>query len=301
LTKPQKQTFENHRVVKTISGYHRVEPLIEESSLASFYQDTYYQHSLGSYRKNYSNAELANLRGEHGLRRQALLQVSGLDRGAFLDVGCGEGFEMSFMSDAGWAVTGIDFSEDGISNHNPDLLEKLLVGPVLESLSKLEGDQRMFDYIYLGNVLEHLPNPDEVMKRVRALLSMNGVVGVRVPNDFSYLQAHLLEKAVVTRPYWISIPDHLNYFDSTGLKEFLSSIGFVILDSFASFPIDWFLAHEGSNYVEEPEIGKSVHRARLELENLIYSTRSQPDILDFYRGLNKVGMGRNITVFASVS
>jgi 2-polyprenyl-3-methyl-5-hydroxy-6-metoxy-1,4-benzoquinol methylase len=298
LEKPTKQPFGSHKVVKAEEGYHRVEPVVDEDSLFSFYTDTYYQHSLGTYSKQYSDSELESFRGEHGLRCEALSQASGLASGAFLDVGCGEGFEMSFMAAAGWEVTGTDFSSDGMRHHHPELLDKLLVGPIEESLAALEKGGKLYEYIYLGNVLEHLPNPEEVMKRVRTLLTKHGVVAIRVPNDFSVLQTYLLENSIVERPYWISIPEHLNYFNPIGIENFLSSLDFVILDAFASFPIDWFLAHERSNYIEEVAIGKSVHSARLALENLIYSTSAQRDILDFYRGLFKIGMGRNLTVIA---
>lgn len=298
MEKPTKQPFGSHKVVKAEEGYHRVEPVVDEDSLFSFYTDTYYQHSLGTYSKQYSDSELESFRGEHGLRREALSQASGLASGAFLDVGCGEGFEMSFMAAAGWEVTGTDFSSDGMRHHHPELLDKLLVGPIGDSLAALEKGGKLYEYIYLGNVLEHLPNPEQIMKRVRTLLPKHGVVAIRVPNDFSVLQTYLLENSIVERPYWISIPEHLNYFNPIGIENFLSSLDFVILDAFASFPIDWFLAHEGSNYIEEVAIGKSVHNARLALENLIYSTSAQRDTLDFYRGLFKIGMGRNLTVIA---
>lgn len=301
MEKAANHTYGHHKVVKTNQGFYRVEPVVDEDYLLNFYADTYYQHSLGTYSKNYSSAELASFRGEHELRFEAVSQVSALDIGAFLDVGCGEGFEMKFMSEAGWRVTGIDFSSDGIKSHHPELLSHLFVGAIEDSLAQLEKLGKVYDYIYMGNVLEHLPNPSEVMKLVRNLLSTDGVVAIRIPNDFSSLQTHFLENAIVSRPYWISIPEHLNYFDPNGVEDFLESIGLVVLDAFTSFPIDWFLAHEGSNYVEAPEIGKSVHRARLVLENLIYSTSNRQDILDFYRGLKKIGMGRNLTVIAKSS
>ena len=222
-----------------------------------------------------------------------------MESGRFLDVGCGEGFEMKFMAEAGWSVRGIDFSEEGMKNHNHHLLSCLSVGPIDDSLDSLLSLGQEFDCIYLGNILEHEPEPEYLLSRVLSLLSKNGLVIVRVPNDFSPLQISLIEAAKARDKYWVSIPEHLNYFSFSSLEQVLASAGFALLDYFSSFPIDWFVANEGSNYVQKPELGKYAHMGRIFLDDIIFKNNDLEDVLSFYRGLCGVGMGRNITVVAS--
>ena len=46
-----------------------------------------------------------------------------------------------------------------------------------------------FDGITLINVLEHVPHPVEVVETCRGMLGSAGVLVVRVPNDFTEMQA----------------------------------------------------------------------------------------------------------------
>jgi SAM-dependent methyltransferase len=46
---------------------------------------------------------------------QLVAEVSGLDPGTALDVGCGEGGDVIWLARAGWRVTGADFSAQGLA------------------------------------------------------------------------------------------------------------------------------------------------------------------------------------------
>lgn len=234
---------------------------------------------------------------EQCLRLASYVEVTGREEpGKFLDVGCGEGWNMSFMNRRKWTVTGLDYSDAGIKLHNPTLQDRLHKGDFLDALASLVDRGLQFDLIYLGNVLEHVPTPEDLLKRVSALSSEDGLIQIRVPNDFSKLQLGLIEAKSVDRPYWVAIPDHLQYFESKSLENFVESGGFAIKDAFSSFPIDWFLANEQSNYVADSTKGKAAHNARLLLEVILAESNSETDLLNFYRSLYQVGMGRDLTL-----
>jgi hypothetical protein len=74
-------------------------------------------------------------------------------------------------------------------------------------------------------------------------------------------------------------------------------MGFEVVDGLASFPIDWFLHHPGSNYVADPTAGKPAHRARMVLDQLL-ARNGLPAFLNFGRALFACGAGRSITVIA---
>ena len=71
------------------------------------------------------------------------------------------------------------------------------------------------------------------------------------------------------RDFWLAPPQHLNYFEAGSLTALLSRLGFEIRIAYASFPIDWYLLHPGSNYIADPAAGKPAHRARMAIDLML--------------------------------
>src|ERR1700761_7782455 len=46
---------------------------------------------------------------------QLVAEVSGIEPGTALDVGCGEGGDVIWLAEQGWRVTGADFSANGLA------------------------------------------------------------------------------------------------------------------------------------------------------------------------------------------
>ena len=74
-------------------------------------------------------------------------------------------------------------------------------------------------------------------------------------------------------------------------------MGFAVKLGFASFPIDWFLMHPGSNYVADPGAGKAAHRARMAID-LVLASQGMDAYLSLARALFACGAGRSLTVIA---
>jgi hypothetical protein len=74
-------------------------------------------------------------------------------------------------------------------------------------------------------------------------------------------------------------------------------MGFEVVGGYASFPIDWFLFHPGSNYVREPQAGKGAHEARMALD-LVMAENGMAAFHGLARALLACGAGRSITVIA---
>lgn len=75
-----------------------------------------------------------------------------------------------------------------------------------------------------------------------------------------------------------------------------SETGWDCIELLGDFPVDWFLFHRGSNYVQERTLGKPAHQARVQLENIIHH-QPMSAILDFWAAAARLGIGRNITAF----
>jgi hypothetical protein len=91
----------------------------------------------------------------------------------------------------------------------------------------------------------------------------------------------------------------LHYFNVRSLLAFCERQGFRVIDAFADFPIEVFLLHPGSNYVEQPKMGKAAHHARME-PDLLIAEQGLDVYLDLYRALFRAGMGRDLTVLLRV-
>ena len=141
---------------------------------------------------------------------------------------------------------------------------------------------------YFERAREHLLGVDELVR----LLKEDGILCVRVPNDFTPLQdaarAHLQSNR-----WWIASPDHINYFDFTTLEAFLRAHQLQPERRFADFPMELFLLL-GQNYVGNPEVGNTCHQNRVQMELALPAQTRR----ELYGALAQAGFGRNCVVFA---
>ncbi|GGI54430.1 class I SAM-dependent methyltransferase [Oxalicibacterium solurbis] len=284
------------RLVRHPLGFLQVGNVPSEAELKEYYADKYYQTEKANFRKTYPPEEIEYFKIKIQQRAYKAQQISSQDKGNFLDVGCGEGFALAWFKEKGWNVEGIDFSSAGLEQMNPSLMENFKVGNVFELLEEKIKEQKKYDLVWLGNVLEHVVDPVSLLRSLSALITKAGCLVVTVPNDGSLYQERLLKEGNINQRFWIAVPDHLAYFTYESLKNTSEETGWICHEIHADFPIDWFLLHPGSNYVVNGAAGRDAHKARVNMELLIgeYS----PDIVnEFYCSMAKIGMGRSLTAF----
>jgi len=287
-----------HDLVIHPDGWRTVEPKPSAEALRAFYAGEYFQKSHGTYAPDYSPME----RAHRDLLARLLLHAVAAGRGAgdgrLLEVGCGEGWLLAAAVAAGYAPRGLDFSDDGLRRFHPELLAHAIFGDAFESLERLIEDRAAFDVVAMEHVLEHVRDPERLLERLPRVLTPKGVVAITVPNDFSPAQRAVRAAGAVDRDFWLAPPQHLNYFDAPSLTALLTRLGFEIRLAYASFPIDWFLFHPGSNYVADPAAGKPAHRARMAID-LMLAEQGLPAWLKLGEALFGCGAGRSLTVIAS--
>ena len=199
----------------------------------------------------------------------------------FLDFGCGIGDFCAYMRDFGWAVEGVELSEfaaERVRKKNIEVHHYLLA--------------RQYDLISAINVLEHVPNPKKTIEELKAHLSPGGVLAIQVPNDFSQLQEIVKTKAM-GREYWVSAPDHINYFNFDSLESLLQKCGMEIVYRMSTFPMEWFVLL-GDNYILNPEFGNGCHNRRMNFDLSLPTDIRRA----FYAKLAEIGWGRHCIVFA---
>ena len=280
-----------------VRGFWRLNPVPTEAELDSFYRTEYYSDSAAQ------PPDLKRLQGddsgaaaEREWRDRTIyadvahyLGALGQTDGRIVDVGCGTGEFVLFMSSRpGWSACGVELSLDGVAlgtRRGADVVR----GTITDVRSAF-GDG--FDVMTMFNLLEHLPDPERVLEEAYGLLRPGGLLVVQVPNDFSVIQLAVQEFLDV-EPWWIAIPDHINYFDFDSLEALLSRTGFAPASRYGTFPMEFFLL-SGVDYLDSPSAGAEAHRRRCAFELAISDDRRR----EFCEQLGRAGLGRNAVVVA---
>jgi 2-polyprenyl-3-methyl-5-hydroxy-6-metoxy-1,4-benzoquinol methylase len=104
--------------------------------------------------------------------------LRGEKRGRLLDVGCGNGNYLSLMKKLGWEVFGIDPDERAVKEAQKVFGLAIHAG----SLESARYPDAYFDAITLHHVIEHVPDPLDLLKECRRTLKPQGKIFVMTPN-----------------------------------------------------------------------------------------------------------------------
>jgi SAM-dependent methyltransferase len=117
------------------------------------------------------------------MRLLALLDPA-RDGARLLDVGCGNGYLSNLLTQKGFIVTGIEHPL-GFDGPPPAIVHDLEL-----PLPPLPGP---FDVIVIGDVLEHLRRPGDLLENLRPHLAPNGKILASLPNSGNlYFRLHIL-------------------------------------------------------------------------------------------------------------
>ena len=166
------------------------------------------------------------LPGYYGKRRLELVDLVPPHAKRLLDVGCSEGFFCEAVAEARpgietWGIEPMPVSPD-VRNR----VGKFLHGPIEAMFDQLPD--HYFDCVSLNDVLEHLSDPWNVLKRVQSKLADGGSIVVSLPNlryypvlkalvqsgDFEYVTQGVLDRT------------HLRFFTKKSMKRMLEECGY---------------------------------------------------------------------------
>ena len=146
----------------------------------------------------------------------SVFYLNAIPHGRLLEVGCGSGRMLKSMQDKGWDVVGVD--PDPIAIKNAKSMGLIVYQGILAD-QKFEDDS--FDAIALSHVIEHVPNPLDLLKECERILKPGGHLVLITPNNDSL--CHQLYKI-----HWNSLdpPRHLYVFNLVTLKLLSRKAGF---------------------------------------------------------------------------
>ena len=125
-----------------------------------------------------------------------------------LDVGCGLGQFVEVANRSGWIAEGLELSRGAVNFAQ----RQGLAVRELDFLSE-EIQPNTYDLVTLFEVLEHVPNPGEFLRRAGEVVRPGGLVYLTTPNFAS------LDRFLLGRDWEIIHREHLSYFTPRTLRE----------------------------------------------------------------------------------
>jgi len=259
-----------------VDGFFKIMPRPSDKEIASYYENAY---------RNPCVPHDPEGRTDLGCQFAA-------KPGRVLDIGCGAGEFLASFACRGWETVGVEPGQEYAQQARGRGI-KVVEEPLTDNLVRRLGT---FDVVLLIHVLEHLPCPEEMVRNINKLLSPDGIFFCEVPNDFNPLQ----EVAVAVhglRPWWIALPDHLNYFSISTLSSFIAGHAFDVLLSTTDFPVEMFLLW-GDIYVDNPGVGSVMHSKRCRFEDAMRKAGKSELLWNWYAKIAELGIGREAIVCA---
>ena len=139
------------------------------------------------------------------------------DRGRLVEIGCGRGNFLIEARSRGYAVQGVELSEDAAAHAN----EMLGAGSVMVgTTSSINLPSESYDVCVLADVIEHVRDPHATIAYVHRILKPGGLVFISTPSTASW-SARLMGSS------WMQFKlEHLFYFDPRSLTRLLARAGF---------------------------------------------------------------------------
>ncbi len=134
-----------------------------------------------------------------------------------LDVGCALGHLSALAAARGWHVCGVDVSAEAVSRASRAFGIDARAG----TLASYRTTWPPFDAVFLGDVIEHVPDPAALLREVRSVLAPGGVACIDTPNVGSHWR-------IAGGSRWLGFNRfHINLFDAAALASLLHDCGFV--------------------------------------------------------------------------
>lgn len=201
-------------------GHVQIQALPAPETLGTIYPENYY-----SYIMEQSVHPFARWAKQRMDRTKLRWIVSGLSRPveSYLDVGCGDGRYLQMMLDGGAKrsqVHGVELDSQAVASARAKGLH--VTQSRIEDASDFQAGY--FDLVTMFHVIEHVARPDDVVRRLRDLLKVGGILALETPN-FDCLDARLAGKR-----FWggYHTPRHWHVFTAGSLIRLLTDSGFTV-------------------------------------------------------------------------
>ncbi len=176
------------------------------------YYNKYWQSDISKYGDGIGDRQR--------VRYQLVTQSITRQKGAILDVGCGNGQGSLLLQNPGFTLTGVDLSEIGVSE-----AQKRGVNAFVCDLETDEIPGK-YDVIVCMEVLEHVQFPLEILKKLKNNLNPKGELIISLPNEFHLLRR--LQILVGRQDFSQYDFPHLRFFDRKEAYRLIRDAGYTL-------------------------------------------------------------------------
>jgi SAM-dependent methyltransferase len=150
--------------------------------------------------------------------------------GRALDVGCATGTFLAGLQRAGWQVQGVEINQGVAEYARRQAGLDVFAGDLLEAGYPAGS----FDLVSFWDVLEHLPNPREILREAYRITRSSGMLLLSLPNPSS-LEAWQFGRA------WAGwdVPRHLWLSPPSAVSRLLEETGWELIDLTCQWGRQW--------------------------------------------------------------
>jgi SAM-dependent methyltransferase len=207
------QGYEYWRCIKC--GLVSTLPFPKPQAIEDHYREKFNQ---GNYKllRRYATKYKSVYRGMAQIIREAYKQTS-LKNKTVLDIGCFTGEFLEIMQEYKTKVYGVELQAEAVKNANQKFPGKIIKADVLST----DFPKLTFDIVTMLGLVEHLVNPQTMIKKAYQLLKPNGLVMIQTPNSNSVF-------AQVAGRWWppYTPVEHIHLFSRKSLERLLTQNGF---------------------------------------------------------------------------
>jgi len=203
-------------------GLVYVTPRLQGQALLDVYGEGYWKSDNPKARGYADYAREAALYLRTFDKRMALVQRWLPDQARILDVGCAAGYFLRVVHGLGHDVHGVELSP-AIAHEAVAALgkERIHIGTLDHAIEAMNYQPASFDLITMWDVVEHIPEPQAVLRRIRELLKPTGHLLLETQNVASRW-ARLLGR----RWHHYKHTEHLYHFSPDTIRRLLADCGF---------------------------------------------------------------------------
>lgn len=157
---------------------------------------------------------------------------------SLLDIGCSYGLFLKKVHEQGWDGFGIEPSEQEVRFAQ----ERFHINVAQTTIEDFVSDKK-WDVITFWDVLEHLPDPFNVLQKIKSMLNGDGILIIRVPNGRGLIHrlsfsAYVVSLGFFNFPLKKLFENHLHIYTEPSLNEMLRKAGFEAILSYGEYMID---------------------------------------------------------------
>ena len=146
-----------------------------------------------------------------------------------LEFGCATGYMSEVLKNRlGCTVVGVEIDRDAAAIAEKHT-ERVIVGDAekIDYAAELAGEE--FDVVLFADVLEHLKEPGDVLRRVRPFVAENGVVIASIPNiAHASVRLALLGGEFRYREWGLLDDTHLRFFTRASIQDLFEETGYAV-------------------------------------------------------------------------